>query len=80
MTGNNKNPKESLKKVNDLYNDQLARPVKAVAAPSLVATTAKKAKGLAGLDTRPKKHAKQGRVPCGGGVGGGRGGGGRGGE
>ena len=75
MTGSKKIPKESLKKVNDLYNDQPARPVKAVAAPSSVATTAKKGKGLAGLDTRSKKHAKQGRVPRGGGVGGGRGGG-----
>ena len=52
MTGSKKIPKESLKKVNDLYNDQPARPVKAVAAPSSVATTAKKTKGLAGLDTR----------------------------
>ena len=71
MTGSKKIPKESLIKVNDMYNDQPARPVKAVAAPSSVATTAKKAKGLAGLDTRPKKRAKQGRVPRRGGVGGG---------
>ena len=75
MTASKKIPKESLKKVNDLYNDQPARPVEAVAAPSSVATTAKKAKGLAGLDTRPAKRVKQGRVPHGGGVGGRRGGG-----
>ena len=76
MTGSKKiYTKESLKKVNDLYNDQPARPVKAVAASSSVATTAKKAKGLAGIDTRPAKRVKQGRVPRREGVGGGRGGG-----
>jgi hypothetical protein len=58
MTGGNKNPKESLKKVAALYNDQLARPVKAVAAPPSVATAAKKAKRSAGLDIHLKNRAK----------------------
>ena len=72
MTGGNKNPKESLKDVAALYNDQLARPVKEVVAPVSVATATKMSKRPAGLDLPAKKRVKRGRVRRGGGgVGGG---------